>query len=100
MILVVPAHIQDKLLNLRSIEVPHTLPLVLDRLALLSLGEGKSHVAVVGPLGSERPPEYYGVHGEEAMWGISTCCEYDVVGQTYTAPVRPTLRNMTPYCAG
>ena len=70
--LIIPPHIQYKLLDFPSIQIPDDFALPLNRHTALSLSEEKSHTAIESPLGGDGPAEVDGVPGEEAKRGIST----------------------------
>jgi hypothetical protein len=63
--LIIPPHIEYKLLDLFSIQVPDDFVLSLDWHTALSLGEEKSHAAVESPLSGDGPAEDNGVPREE-----------------------------------
>lgn len=63
--LIVPSHIQYKLLDLSSIQIPDDRLLPLHRHTALSLSKEKSHAPVESPLSSDGPAENDGVPGEE-----------------------------------
>lgn len=65
--LIVPSHIENKLLDLSRIEVPHDFLLPLNLDFSLALSEEKSHPAIERPLRGERPSEHHGVPGKEPI---------------------------------
>ena len=102
---IIPPHIQYQLPNLPSIHIPEpTLNgprLILSSSLLVYVA--KSYFPIVHPLSSKRPPENHSIDRDEAATisvqvGCKEVCMRREV--TYRVDVRPSLRNMTPYCAG
>jgi hypothetical protein len=101
---IVPPHIQYQLPNLPRIQIPKP---TLNRSRLvqsnpLLVSAAKSYSPIVHPLSSKRPTENHGIDRDEATT-ISVQCWWQGVYTrrvTYRVAVRPSLRNMTPYCVG
>ena len=101
---IVPTHIQYQLPNLPRIQIPKP---TLNRPRLvrsnpLLVCAAKSYSPIVHPLSSKRPAENHSIDRDEAAT-ISVQSRLQGVYMrrgTYRVVVRPSLRNMTPYCAG
>lgn len=101
---IVPPHIQYQLPNLPRIQIPKpTLdgPRLVRSNPLLVCA-AKSYFPIVHPLSSKRPTENHGIYRDEAAIISVQCWRQGVYTRrgTYRVAVRPSLRNMTPYCVG
>lgn len=65
--LIVPPHIENKLLDLSRIEVSYGFLFPLNFDLSLALREEKSHPAIERPLRGERPAEHHGVPREKPI---------------------------------